>query len=493
MQSSRTLLILGGVRITRSLALIGAGWMMLLGPSPCPGEEWTRFRGPNGSGVSPDSGFPIEFGKDKNVVWRTPVRSGKSSPVLTERHIFLTAFEDGKLFTQCFDRKSGKLLWERSEPRPRLEDVNPLNHPAAITPVTDGENVYVLFKDFGLISYGPDGAVRWRSPLGPFSNVMGLGASPIVAGDSIVLLADQSEHSYIAAFDRRDGEVRWKIARDETESWGTPLFYDRPGMARVILTASRGQFGAHLLTNGKRTMTSDGLSPTIVASPIIGKDSKGQETLYVFGYGSEAATPFSSLLDKYDKNHDGKLSPDEYKGSAFMLGIATYAGKGDLVLTKEMWDAKQREIIGPNRLIAMRLERDDHGALRTRELWRYDKSFTGVIPSPLLYENVLYVVKNGGILTSFDAETGAVTKAGRLQGALGGYSASPVAAEGRVYLASEEGKVSVMKADREWSTLVVNDLGEGCFSTPALSRGRIYLRTSEALYCFGSADPAHQR
>ena len=79
-------------------------------------QEWTRFRGPNGSGVSSDTGFPTEFGKEKNLLWRTPVRPGKSSPILTPRHIFLTGFEDGKLFTQCFDRETGKLLWEHPLP-----------------------------------------------------------------------------------------------------------------------------------------------------------------------------------------------------------------------------------------------------------------------------------------------------------------------------------------------------------------------------------------
>src|SRR5437660_1273448 len=156
---------------------------LLVLSSAASAEDWTRFRGPNGSGVSKDTGFPIEFGKDKNAIWRTPVRPGKSSPVLTDRRIFLTGFENGKLYTQCFDRKTGKLLWERAEVRAREEDVNPLNHPAAITPVTDGENVYVFFKDFGMISYDPTGAVRWKVPLGPFSNSMGLGASPIIAGD----------------------------------------------------------------------------------------------------------------------------------------------------------------------------------------------------------------------------------------------------------------------------------------------------------------------
>jgi outer membrane protein assembly factor BamB len=96
--------------------LLPAGLLFILS-SPAPAEDWTRFRGPNGSGISNDTGFPVEFGKARNVIWRTPVRPGKSSPVLTERHIFLTGFENEKLFTQCFDRATGKLVWERVEKR----------------------------------------------------------------------------------------------------------------------------------------------------------------------------------------------------------------------------------------------------------------------------------------------------------------------------------------------------------------------------------------
>jgi outer membrane protein assembly factor BamB len=120
------------------------GWITVvsfLWPATGQAEEWTRFRGPNGSGVSNDSGFPIEFNKDRNLVWKTPVRPGKSSPVLTSRHIFLTSSENGKLFTECFDRQTGKLLWERAEERLRNPLENALNHPAAISPVTDGEIV----------------------------------------------------------------------------------------------------------------------------------------------------------------------------------------------------------------------------------------------------------------------------------------------------------------------------------------------------------------
>jgi outer membrane protein assembly factor BamB len=449
-------------------------------------EEWSRFRGPNGSGVSKDAGFPAEFGRERNAIWRTPVHPGKSSPILTDRHIFLTAYDSGKLLTQCYDRKTGKLLWERAENRRRAEVANRLNEPASITPVTDGENVYVFFKDLGLLSYDPAGNLRWKVLLGPFTNSMGIAASPIIAGELVVLLADQEEGSYIAAFDRRNGEIRWKASREEKDGWSTPLLYHAGGAASLLLTASRGQFGAHLVENGKRTWSQNTLSPAIVSSPVL-----HQNTFFTFGYGQDAATPFSTPLGKYDKNHNGQLTPDEYAGDPFVIGIGRFGGNRDGIVTKEKWDEKQRKLLLPSTLVAFRLERDPDGgsgnSIRPRELWRYEKNFTGVIPSPLFYDGVLYLIRNGGILTSFDPETGDVAKTGRIPGGIGGYSASPVAADGKVFIASEDGKVTVLRPGREWDVITINDLGEGCYATPALSGGQIYLRTSEALYCFGAA------
>ena len=158
-------------------------------------EEWSRFRGPNGSGISSDTGFPVRFSRDRNAVWRTPVRPGKSSPVLTGRHIFVTAFDDRKLFTQCFDRTTGKLLWERAEERPRAEVGNVRNEPASISPVTDGENVYIFFQDLGLISYDASGKLRWKTRLGPFTNTMRLAASPILSEDAVIIVVDQNDDS----------------------------------------------------------------------------------------------------------------------------------------------------------------------------------------------------------------------------------------------------------------------------------------------------------
>ncbi len=450
----------------------------LLSLLPAPAEEaWTRFRGPNGSGVSRDAGFPAEFSRDRNLLWRTPVRPGKSSPILTGSRIFLSAFDHGRLFLQCFDRRTGKLLWERAFERPRAEVGNVLNEPASMTPVTDGENVYAFFADFGLVSCDAAGNLRWKTPLGPFTNTMGLASSPVLAGDSIVIVVDQNDDSYVAAFDRRNGELRWKKAREEKDGWATPVLYRPPGAAPQILTASRGQLGAHSLKDGARAWSYNRLSPAIVASPIL-----DQDVLYTFGYGNEAVTPFSTVLQRNDKNRDGVIDREEQGNNAFLIGIGKYVGDRDGVVTKEEWDEKQRQVLAASILLAVRLEREG-----PRELWRYEKNFVGVIPSPLLYEGVLYIVRNGGILTTFDAATGRVLKAGRLQGAISGYSASPVAADGKVFLASEEGKIAVLRAAREWEVLAVNDLGESCYATPALSGGRIYLRTSEALYCFAAA------
>jgi hypothetical protein len=262
----------------------------------------------------------------------------------------------------------------------------------------------------------------------------------------------------------------------------------------LILTAGQGQYGAHRLADGKRVLSQPGLSPAIVASPVF-----GDNTIFAFGYGVDVntASPFPQYLGQLDKNHDGQISPDEYRNipddpdhlmTDVMTAAANMMGSDDGIVTREKFDAWWRHAVGPTRLLAARLDCEpgaQEKPIRARELWRYDKSFVGVVPSPLLYDGVLYSIKNGGILTALDAATGRELKVGRVKGALGGYSASPVAAEGKVFLINEEGKVAVLRAGPDWDLLAVNDLGEGSFATPALSQGQIYVRTDEALYCFG--------
>src|SRR5258706_7315192 len=169
--------------------------VFLLGVSPLFCEDWLQFRGPNSAGVSENHNLPVEFGPNKNVVWKTDLPAGHSSPVLVGDRIFVTAVDKEKLFTICLDRATGRINWRREIPRERKEHLHKANGPASPSPTSDGKNVFVFFTDFGLISFGPDGNERWRLPLGPFNNPMGMSSSPVLVGDTLLVSLDQESGS----------------------------------------------------------------------------------------------------------------------------------------------------------------------------------------------------------------------------------------------------------------------------------------------------------
>jgi outer membrane protein assembly factor BamB len=444
-------------------------------------EDWSRFRGPNGTGIVPDAGYPTEFGPDKNLRWRSAVRPGKSSPVLSARHVFLTAYDEGRLYTQCFDRATGRLVWERSEAPARHEDAHILSEPAAATPVTDGENVYVFFRDYGVMSYDAAGAVRWKKPMGPFANRMGAVASPIIAGTSLVLVLDQFERSQIVALSLATGAVQWEVARKELDAWTTPALYAPAGQPAQIVTAGGGSFGGHAVESGARLWTHPGMAPAMVASPVVTGD-----TVIGFGYGYDGTPPFAEALTKSDTDHDGRLSVAESGTSAWWIGIAKYFGNRDGFIVESEWLAAHGAMEAPSSLVAVSLVKGPDGAVTARELWRYVKSFVAVVPSPLVLDGLVYTIKNGGILTVLRADTGEVVKTGRVGSAPASYSASPIATGGRIYFANEDGVLAVVRAGSDWSLLASNDLGEPLFATPALSDGRLYVRGQTSLFSFGA-------
>lgn len=459
----------------------GALLSLLVASGPVQAQDWSRFRGPNGTGIAADAGYPTEFGPDRGLVWRAAVRPGKSSPVLSRRHVFLTAFDAGTLYTQCFDRATGQLVWERSEQPARHEDAHILNEPSAATPVTDGDNVYVFFRDLGVVSYDPAGAVRWKRLMGPFTNRMGAVASPIIAGPSLLLVLDQTDRSSIVALSLATGHVQWETQRDETDAWATPLVYDPTGTAPQVVTAGAGQYGAHALGTGERLWSHKGLAPAIVASPVM-----TGTTLVGFGYGYESTPPFSEALARNDKDKDGRLSIAECGTSAWLIGMAKYQGARDGYVDEPDWLAAWAATIAPSSLVAVALDRDASGAITPRELWRYEKSFVAVVPSPLVLDGLVYTIKNGGILTTLSAETGAVVKMARVGSVPSSYSASPVSTGGRIYLANEDGAIVVLSAGNDWQVTATNEIGEPLYATPALSQGRIYVRGAKSLFAFGS-------
>jgi len=461
-------------------------------------EDWSQFRGPNGTGVSMTTGLPLEFGPDKNVVWKAPLPPGYSSPVLTRNRIFLTAHshekENHKLFVICLDRQTGKQIWQREVPRSRTGRLQNPNGPASPSPVTDGENVYVFFQEFGMVSFDGNGKERWKLPLGPFNIFFGFGSSPILVDNSVILSVDQdTPGSFLIAVDKNSGRVRWKVERPEVISgYSTPIVYQPKQGAKQILIPESFQLSAYSVVDGKRVWFVRGLACEMKSIA-----SHDDEYLYVNGWGfpqnqpgqQVTTIPWKEGLARYDKNHDGFITKSEITGKEMLDKLLSGAFEAfdtdrDDKLNEKDWNVMRAMLASENGLLSIKLGGEgDQTATAIR--WRYQKPVPQV-PSTLLYKGVLYMVNDGGVLISFDPATGNVIKQGRLQGAIDKYFSSPVAADDKVFLIGEGGAVSVLKAAGDWEVLKVNQLDDECFATPAIADGRIYIRTRSALYCFGN-------
>ncbi|MCA1650293.1 MAG: PQQ-binding-like beta-propeller repeat protein, partial [Acidobacteria bacterium] len=450
-------------------------------------EDWTRFRGPNGSGLSDTKGLPVEFGPALNVVWKAELPQGYSSPVIAGERIFLTGFRNDKLLTLSVDRKTGKVIWEREAPRDRTEKLDPRNHPASASAATDGQSVFVFFGDYGLLAYDVSGKELWRKPLGPFNNIYGMGASPIVADDKVVLACDQSTGSFIAAFDKKTGNERWRTARPEAKSGhSTPIVYRPAHGGTQILLPGSFLLTAYAAESGARVWWVGGLAFEMKSVPVIDGD-----TLYINGFGSGenepgrrvTVAPSSEVFAAQDANKDGKLSAAELPNKHAQEAMAFVDLDGDKQLSVQEWDYYKAAMDSENGMLAIRL--GGKGDMTEKSVrWTYRRAVPQ-LPSPVVYQSVLYMVNDGGIVTSLKPDTGELIMQGRLKGAIDRYYASPVAGDGKIYMASEKGKVAVLKPDGGLDPIAVNDMQEDIYATPALLDGRIYLRTRTTLYCLG--------
>ena len=478
-------------------------------------EDWTQFRGPNGTGVSETTGLPTEFGPSKNVIWKTALPPGHSSPVLTRDRVFVTGYaktgaaakenahatlqaspiekENYKLLVIALDRQTGKILWEREVPRRLNGRLQNVNNPASPSPVTDGTNVYVFFQDFGLISFDANGKERWRRPLGPFNMFYGFGASPILVDDKVILPVDQdSPSSYLVAVDKNTGRVRWQVERPVVISgYSTPTVYQPKQGPKQIIVPESFQLSAYSVADGKRVWWVRGLACEMKS--IASHDS---EYLYINGWGfpqnqpgqQVATIPWEEALPKYDKNGDRQIGKTEVTGAEKMdkmLGGAfeAFDMNRDEKLNPKDWEVFRAMMASENGLLAIKMGgKGDQTANAIR--WRYTKPVPQV-PSTLLYKGVLYMINDSGILISFDPATGNVIKQGRLHGAIDKYFSSPVAADDKVFLIGQGGQVSVLKAAGDWEVLKVNELDDETFATPAIADGKIYIRTRSTMYAFG--------
>jgi outer membrane protein assembly factor BamB len=456
--------------------------------------DWSRFRGPNGTGVADTTPLPTEFGPEHNVIWKTPLPPGHSSPVLSRDRVYVTALEGDALLTISVDRKSGAVLWRSQVARRHNIPVDKRNHPASPTPAVDeDDNVYVFFQDFGLVSYDRKGRERWQIPLGPFNNAYGMASSPIVADGTVVLVCDQSTGSFMIAANKDTGKLRWKIDRPESKTGhSTPVIY-RPANAPAQLLVPGSFFlTAYSLATGEKIWWVKGLAFEMKATPVMhdgvvfihGTSTSNFED----GYGGKIP-PFAEVGPKFDADGDGRFSRDEVPDPLAKRWMKLMDLDSDGYLAPYEWAYYQAARSSRGGMWAFRLGgRGDMTEAST--VWHYDRAVPQ-LPSPLLYGGVLYMVNDGGIMTALDPASGKSLAQARVRGAVDNYYASPVAADGKILIVSESGKVAVVKADGSLSILAVNDLDDLCYATPAIADGRIYIRTRGMLYSFGISSRQH--
>lgn len=424
-------------------------------------QVWPGFRGPGGSGVGDGLALPLRWDVPAgvNVAWTAAIPGlGHSSPIIWGDRVFVTTavpqagtpqfragfYSDGysaddgtphawKVY--AFDLQTGRVLWERVAHRgvPRTRR-HPKSTQASATPVTDGRHLIAFFGSEGLYAYDLDGKLLWSQDLGlldPGSvyypdRQWGAASSPVIVGDLVIVQCDRQRQSFIAAFDVASGKRIWTTPRDEVPSWATPAAI-RVG-ARTEVVTNGGRFiRGYDAASGRELWRLPNTSLIAVPTPV------GTSELLVVSSGYQPSKPiFAIRLDGAEPvgGTEGPRSP-------------TLA-----------WSSERG---GP------------------------------YIATPLVYRDLLYITSSNGILSAYEARTGRKLYEQRIADKAGAYSSSAVAADGRLYLGSEDGEVHVVRAGPEYELLATNQVGDPILATPALAQGMIVLRTTRSLYGIGSA------
>jgi outer membrane protein assembly factor BamB len=420
-------------------------------------QNWPSFRGPAASGVNDGQKLPTKWdvAKGRNIAWKAAIPGlAHSSPIVWGDRIFVTTavssrpdagfrrglYGDGdasddrsvqKWKVLCLNARTGALLWDRLayEGAPK-EKRHIKSTYASSTPATDGEVVVAFFGSQGLYAYDLDGRLLWTRDLGRIDAgaydlpdyEWGTASSPILYRDLVIVQCDQQKASFLTALDRKTGKTVWKTERDELPSWGTPTIY--PGRTRT-----------ELVTN----------SPNFIRGydPLTGKE------LWRLGRSSKITAPTPIFAG------DLILVASGRRPEAPIFAIRAGAS-GDITLAEEQtqsrtvaWSKTQR---GP------------------------------YMPTPLFYRGTLYVLGNAGILDAYEFETGRVIYRQRIPHQGSGFSASPVASDGKIYLSSEDGDIFVVTAGEHFTLLGTNPMNDPVMATPAISSGTLIIRTQHVLY-----------
>jgi outer membrane protein assembly factor BamB len=415
--------------ILRALSLA-----LLVGLQQARAENWPCFRGLTRQGVSTETNLPLTWSATENIVWKAAVTGdGWSSPIVWEDRVYLTATRDegASCWVLAFERATGKAVWEKEVFKQNPGHKQERNGYATPTPCTDGDRVYTVFGDGSFAAVNRDGTVAWVNRDFPFYGEHGLGTSPILWNELLIMARDGSnelepkklgwqvpwEKSYLLALDRKTGRLQWKggrglsrIAHVVPNIWAAP-----GGRAQVISGAGDVVQGFDALT-GERLWSSKNIGEGVVPSIVLGN-----------GLAFTAS---------------GWSGRESIK--AFRLG-----GRGDLGETNLAWEQRKGM---PH------------------------------IPSFLYLEPHLYGITEGGVAICLKADTGEMVWQERVGG---NFSASPIAAEGRIYFLSDTGETTVIAAGPEFKVVARNALGEKTQASVAVSQKQLFIRTAAKVYCIG--------
>jgi outer membrane protein assembly factor BamB len=425
--------------------------MMVMAATAFAADSWPQFRGPQGSGVSDDPALPDKWSATENVLWKVDILgNGWSSPVVWGDQIFVTAVvsekeekpkkglyfggerpapsDEHRWILYSVDFKTGKILWRKEvfSGVPRTSH-HLKNTYASETPVTDGENVYAFFGNVGLYCFDMQGNVKWSRPYGPFNtrNGWGTGASPILYKGRIYIVDDNDDHSFLEVLDKKTGAVITKIDRgDEGSNWSTPYIWENEKRTEIITTGTNHVRSYDL--DGKLLWHFSGMSTIVIPTPF----AKGGLLYLSAGYVGDQVRPAYAI--RPGATGDISLKPNQTSNDF----IAWYLPRG-----------------GP-----------------------YN-------PTPIVYCDYYYTLFDQGFLTCHNAKTGEeVYGKKRIDPAAGAFSSSPIAANGKLYLSSEDGDTFIVAAGPEYKILNKNGLDEMIMATPALVRGSLIIRTASRIY-----------
>lgn len=467
------------------LSLLSAG--LLCGSAELFAQNWPQFRGVNATGVSATAKPPEKFGPDEAVLWRVPVPWSPSSPCVWGDRIFLTTFNDGKLEVRCHSRTDGKLLWAHGIKPDGIEDHHGLDgSPAASTPATDGKHVVSYFGSWGLVCHDFDGKEVWRHPLSLAlsGGRFGTGTSPIIVDGVVLLNRDQYQFSSLLALDLATGKKKWETPRPEAAgSFGTPVVWHNNGTDEVVFAGTARLNGYDARTGAERWVL-PGVTGMVCTTATVG-DGMLYFAAWSPGQADSPRPQWEKFLKDNDKNGDGVVSLDELS-AARRDYIRAWDRNRDGKITPEDFELlRAGDSRADNVLVA--LKPGGTGDIsETHVAWKYRKALP-YVSSPLFYEGRIYIVRDGGLMSSIDAKTGEAFYAQeRIAGANGNYYSSPVAADGRIIVSSLPGKLSIIKAGgTKPEVLHQVDFGARIFATPALIGNKVYLRTATDLWAFG--------